>query len=178
MTLIRPFQPADIDALTDIYGFHVTHGTASFETSPPSTQEMQGRISELISAQFPVYVGVNTDGQIVGFGYAGPHKTRFGYRYTVEDSIYVHHLHQQKGIGSLILESLISHCIADGYHQMIAVIGDSANHGSIQLHAKAGFRHIGTAHNLGFKFGTFLNVVFMQRQLNASTDFTDRKNKG
>lgn len=171
MFSIRPYHSDDIKPITEIYSFHVLNGTASFEVEAPSSDEMRARMNSLLDANYPIFVATDETQQIVGYGYAGAHKARYAYRLTVEDSVYVHHLHHQKGIGSALLNALITHCMEDGYHQMIAVIGDAANLGSVKLHTKAGFKMVGTAPHLGFKFGRFIDVVFMQRQLNPEQDF-------
>ena len=167
MMNIRSYDPAspdDIKAITNIYGYHVLHGRASFETEPPSRAEMTARIDSLLAADYPVLVA-ESDGAVCGYAYAGPHKTRHGYRLTVEDSIYLHHEAMRRGIGSQLLMALIAAAKTRGYHQMMAVIGDSANASSIELHRAHGFRHIGTAREIGFKFGEYLDVVYMQLSL-------------
>ena len=155
----------DINAITAIYGHHVSFGRASFETEPPSLQTMRSRFASLVEDDYPALVA-ELDGEIVGYAYAGRHKAREAYRLTVEDSIYVHHPVARRGIGRALLAELIAACRAAGFHQMMAVIGDSENTGSIELHRTLGFRHIGTARNIGFKFGVFLDVVYMQLDLN------------
>jgi L-amino acid N-acyltransferase YncA len=168
MTTIRSYDPArsdDIQAITGIYGHHVRHGTASFETDPPSLAEMSRRINTLLHASYPVLVAEQDD-VVLGYAYAGPHNARHGYRLTVEDSIYVHHDAMRRGVGHRLLAALITATQTGGYHQMMAVVGDSANVSSIALHRAHGFRHIGTAHEIGFKFGRFLDVVYMQLDLN------------
>jgi phosphinothricin acetyltransferase len=159
-----PAVPDDITAITDIYGHHVAHGRASFETEPPSLAEMTARIDSLLAADYPVLIA-EQDGVVVGYAHAGPHKSRHGYRLTVENSIYIHHRAMRRGIGSRLLAALITVARTRGYHQMMAVIGDSANASSIALHRAHGFRHIGTAREIGFKFGAFLDVVYIQLSL-------------
>ena len=159
-----PTRPGDIRAITDIYGYHVLHGRASFETEPPSCAEMTARIDSLLAADYPVLVA-ELYGAVCGYAYAGPHNARHGYRMTVEDSIYIHHEAMRRGIGSQLLSALIAAARTGGYHQMMAVIGDSANASSIELHRTHGFRHIGTAREIGFKFGEYLDVVYMQLSL-------------
>lgn len=159
-----PSRPGDISAITAIYGHHVRCGRASFETTPPTSADMTGRIDALLAADYPVLVA-EIDGTVLGYAYAGPHNARGGYRLTVEDSIYVHHDAMRRGIGRALLQALIMTAREKGYHQMMAVIGDSANASSIELHRAHGFRHIGTAREIGFKFGTFLDVVYMQLPL-------------
>lgn len=156
-----PARPGDINAISEIYGHHVLYGRASFETEPPTLADMTARINTLRAADYPILVA-ETDGKVRGYAYAGPHKARQGYRLTVEDSIYVQHDAMRRGIGGALLRALIIAARAQGYHQMMAVIGDSANTSSIELHHAHGFHHIGTARGIGFKFGEFLDVVYMQ----------------
>ena len=169
MVSIRAYDPdsdRDINAITAIYGHHVSFGRASFETEPPTLQTMWSRFASLMEDGYPTLVA-ELDGEIVGYAYAGRHKAREAYRLTVEDSIYVHHEVARRGIGRALLVELIAACRVAGFHQMMAVIGDSENTGSIELHRALGFRHIGTARNIGFKFGVFLDVVYMQLDLSA-----------
>lgn len=161
---LDPARPGDISAITEIYGHHVLYGRASFETEPPTLAEMTGRIDNLLAGGYPVLVAEH-DGTVLGYAYAGPHKPRNGYRLTVEDSIYVHPDASRRGIGRALLQALIISAREKGYRQMMAVIGDSGNTPSIELHRAHGFCHIGTARKIGFKFGKFLDVVYMQLDL-------------
>ncbi|MGC6529728.1 MAG: GNAT family N-acetyltransferase [Candidatus Puniceispirillaceae bacterium] len=163
--LIRPYQDTDLHAVTDIYGHHVRYGTASFETEPLSKAQMAERISTLQQNDYPVIVATDENDQAIGFAYAGPHKARYGYRFTVEDSIYVAPDHIRQGIGHALLSHLITMARAKGFRQMMAVIGDSDNQGSIGLHRHCGFEMVGIARNIGFKFERHLDVVFMQCDL-------------
>lgn len=165
---IIPFDencPTHIEAVTDIYDYHVTHGTASFEIEPPTSEEMEMRFSNLLMQGYPIFVAVDNSGEVVGYAYAGPHKPRMGYRFTVEDSVYVKADAARQGIGRLLLSAIINKCRQQGFTQMLAVIGDSENLASIGLHQQLGFTHIGTAENIGFKFGKPLDVVYMQLTL-------------
>ena len=164
---IRPFDNSnktDISAITEIYAYHVTNGRGSFEHESPSLEEMQKRFAGLLAKPYPILVA-EQDGAVVGYAYAGPHKARKGYDGTVEDSVYVAPSHLRKGVGRLLLEALIAQAKADGYRQMMAVIGDSANNASIGLHSAVGFTMIGTAKGIGFKFGAYLDVTYMQYAL-------------
>ena len=158
---------ADCKAVTEIYAHHVAHGTASFEVTPPSEEEIQRRFTTLIEKGFPILLACNSDGQVLGYAYCGTYKERAAYNNTVEDSIYVRHDITGKGVGIALLTALIKSAKSHGYLQMMAVIGDSDNRASIRLHAKAGFRMIGTATNIGFKFNRFLDVVYMQLDLTS-----------
>ena len=163
---IRPAGPADIPAIAQIYGDAVREGTASFELEAPDEAEMMRRMRALLDGGFP-YFAVDVGAILVGFAYAGPYRARPAYRFTVEDSIYVAQQAHRRGIGHMLLRELIAASEVRGFRQMIAVIGDSANAGSIELHRCAGFRMVGTFDNVGFKFGRWLDSVLMQRPLGA-----------
>jgi L-amino acid N-acyltransferase YncA len=161
---IRPAGPADIAAITRIYAHAVRHGTASFELDPPDEAEMARRQRALTEDGFP-YLVAELDGGIAGYAYAGPYRARPAYHWSVEDSIYVAPQAQRRGIGRALLARLVADTEAGGFRQMLAVIGDSANTGSVELHRAAGFRLVGTFENVGFKFGRWLDTVLMQREL-------------
>jgi L-amino acid N-acyltransferase YncA len=161
---IRFAQASDNAAITRIYAHAVRHGTASFETEPPDEAEMARRQSALEAGGFPFLVA-EQDGEVVGYAYAGPYRARPGYRFTVEDSIYIAAQAQGRGIGRALLAKLIAEAEQRGFRQMIAVIGDSAQIASIALHEAAGFRLVGTFEAVGFKFGRWLDSVLMQRAL-------------
>ena len=163
---IRPAQPRDLAAITRIYDHAVRHGTASFEIEPPDEREMARRYEAIRAGGYP-YLVAELDGAIVGYAYAGPYRARAAYRWSVEDTIYVAPSSQRRGIGRALLERLIADAEAGGFRQMIAVIGDSANAASIELHRAAGFRMVGTFDNVGFKFSRWLDSVLMQRPLGA-----------
>lgn len=151
-----------------IYATHVLTGLGSFEEVPPSTREMEARRSKVLDLGLPHLVAV-IDGRIVGYCYAGLYHTRHAYRFTLEDSIYLDPASARRGVGSKLLDELIRQCTERNYRQMIAVIGDTENTGSIHLHEKFGFQHVGTLDRVGFKFGRWVNVVIMQRQLSDPT---------
>ena len=161
---LRPAQPEDIAAIARIYAEAVTHGTASFEIEPPSYEEMQRRRQTLLAGGYPYVVAV-IDGQVAGYAYAGPYRARPAYHWSVEDSVYVDPRAQRQGIGRLLLDRIVDDAQTTGFRQMIAVIGDSAQTPSIELHRAAGFRLIGTIENVGFKLGHWLDTVLMQRAL-------------
>jgi phosphinothricin acetyltransferase len=165
---IRPVRSADIAAITRIYAHAVQHGTASFELDPPDVDEMTRRLAALDAGGFPYLVAeAESESEILGYAYAGPYRARPAYRFTVEDSVYIAPAAHRRGLGRLLLERLIIESDARGYRQMIAVIGDSAQHASIALHAALGFRMIGTFEAVGWKFGHWLDSVLMQRSLGA-----------
>jgi len=161
---IRPAEEADLPAITEIYEHAVRHGTATFEIVPPDLAEMTRRYRALMEGGFPYFVAA-VDGTVVGYAYAGAYRPRPAYRFTVENSIYLRPASHGRGIGLQLLQRLIIECEARGYRQMIAVIGDSANAGSIGVHSKTGFTLIGTHPNVGLKFGRWLDTVMMQRSL-------------
>jgi phosphinothricin acetyltransferase len=163
---IRPATPADIPAITRIYAYAVKHGTASFELDPPDEAEMARRQRALLESGYP-YIVAEIDGTLAGYAYAGPYRPRPAYRFSVEDSIYVDRHAQRRGVGRVLLEHLIEECEHRGFRQMIAVIGDSAQTASIELHRALGFRMIGAVENVGYKFGRWLDSVNMQRALGA-----------
>jgi len=161
---IRPTEPGDIPEITAIYGESVANGTASFELTPPSVEEMGRRFGALRDATYPWLTAVSESG-LVGYAYAGPYRPRPGYGNTVEDSVYVAPEAQGHGIGRALLAALIERCTTDGFRQMIAVIGDSGNTASIRLHQALGFAPIGRFSAVGWKHGRWLDSVLMQRPL-------------
>jgi L-amino acid N-acyltransferase YncA len=161
---IRPTTEADLPAITSIYEHAVRHGTATFELVPPDLAEMTRRFNVLMDGGYPYFVA-ELDGRVVGYAYAGAYRPRPAYRFTVENSIYLDPSVHRRGIGALLLQRLILECEARGFRQIIAVIGDSANVGSIGVHSRTGFKLIGTHPNVGLKFGRWLDTVMMQRSL-------------
>ncbi len=161
---IRASRDDDLAAITTIYGHHVLHGSASFETEPPALEEMRRRRAELLARGYPYLVAEDAAG-VVGYAYAGPYRARPAYRDTVENSVYLRPDAIGRGIGRRLLEALIGDCEARGYRQMIAVVGDSGNMASIRLHERAGFRLVGVLRSVGFKHGRWLDTVLLQRAL-------------
>jgi L-amino acid N-acyltransferase YncA len=161
---IRPAAETDLPFITEIYEHAVRHGTATFELTPPDLTEMTRRFRALMDGGFPYFVA-SLDGRVVGYAYSGAYRPRPAYRFTVENSVYLEPAIHRRGVGLQLMQRLIIACEALGYRQMIAVIGDSANAGSIGVHARCGFQMIGTHPNVGFKFGRWLDTVTMQRAL-------------
>jgi L-amino acid N-acyltransferase YncA len=161
---IRPATAADLPVITKIYEHAVLEGTATFELIPPDLAEMTQRFKSLVDGGFP-YLVAELDGRIAGYAYAGPYRPRPAYRFTVENSIYLDPAIHRRGVGLVLLQRLIGECERRGHRQMIAVIGDSANAGSIGVHARCGFQMIGTHPNVGLKFGRWLDTVMMQLAL-------------
>ena len=163
---IRPATAADAPALAAIYGHHCLHGFGTFEEVPPTAGEMAARLAAVAGRGLP-YLVAEVDGAVAGFAYAGPFRPRAAYRYTVEDSVYIAPDRQGQGVGKALLAEVIAACEALGLRQMVAVIGDSANAGSIGLHRSLGFAHQGVGRSFGYKFGRWVDIVWMQRPLNG-----------
>ena len=166
---IRPAAAADLPLLAEIYEHAVRYGTATFELIPPDLAEMTRRFEVLMDGGFP-YLVAALEGGVVGYAYAGTYRPRPAYRFTVENSVYLQPAIHRRGIGLQLLQRLIAESEARGYRQMIAVIGDSANAGSIGVHTKGGFKMIGTHPNVGLKFGRWLDTVMMQLALGEGSD--------
>jgi phosphinothricin acetyltransferase len=161
---VRPATHEDLPAIQAIYAHHVLHGLASFEEVPPDTDEMRRRFDEVQGRGLPYLVG-ESGGAVVGYGYCNLFRTRSGYRFALEDSIYVKDGQAGRGIGRALLSVLIDQCTALGYRQLVAVIGDSGNAGSIGLHAHLGFIRSGVLRSTGYKFGRWVDTVMMQLPL-------------
>jgi phosphinothricin acetyltransferase len=170
-TSVRDAHDEDLVAVQAIYAHHVLHGLASFEETPPSLQEMASRRAAVLSQRLP-YLVATVGGRVVGYCYAAPYRARPAYRLTIEDSVYVADGMAGHGVGSALLRELIARCERGSWRQMLAVIGNSENAGSIALHASVGFRMVGTFRSVGFKLGRWLDSVLMQRSLGEG-DRTD-----
>ena len=164
--LIRPSTEADLPAVTAIYGHHVRHGTGSFELDAPDLAEMSRRRADVLGRGLPHLVA-SQGNEVLGFAYAGAFRPRPAFRFLAEDSVYIHADHAGQGLGRALLAELLRHCEAVGIRQMLAVIGDSANAGSIGLHTSLGFAHTGILKASGWKHGQWLDTVFMQKALGA-----------
>ena len=162
--LIRPSTPADVPAMAAIYADAVASGTGSFETEAPAESELARRREAVLAKGLPWLV-VQAAGGVMGYSYATPFRPRHAYRYTVEDSVYLHRDARGQGLGRLLLAELIVRCTALGARQMLAVVGDSANQGSVALHRSLGFKPAGQFDNVGRKFDRWLDIVLMQRAL-------------
>jgi phosphinothricin acetyltransferase len=161
---IRDATLADIPAITAIYAHEVENGVASFEENAPSESEMAARFSKIVDAKLP-YLVADRAGAVLGYAYAGPYHTRAAYRYTLEDTIYIHRNAQRQGAGRALLTELIPRCKVAGGRQLLAVISYTPNNASVALHAQFGFRTIGVAKAIGFKFGRWHDVAYMQRAI-------------
>jgi phosphinothricin acetyltransferase len=163
--LVRPSRASDIEAIAAIYARHVHEGTGSCELEAPDAAEMARRRDAILAGGWPWLVAEGNDGGVLGYAYASPFRPRRAYRFCVEDSVYIASEAQGRGIGRLLLAELLARCAALGARQMLAVIGDADNAGSIALHRALGFEHTGVLKAAGWKFGRWLDVVLMQRAL-------------
>lgn len=164
---VRDAEDGDMPAIAAIYAHHVRFGLGSFEEEPPAVEELQRRRKEVLARGLPYLVAAAPDGTVLGYAYASPYRSRSGYRYSIEDSIYVAADAARRGIGKALLAALIERCTALGLRQMIAVIGDSQNIASIGLHEQSGFHRVGLLSAIGFKHGRWVDCVLMQRPLGS-----------
>jgi L-amino acid N-acyltransferase YncA len=164
MPLIRPSQDSDLDAITRIYAHHVLHGTGTFETTPPTEADMRSRHADVLAKGLPWLV-VEDAGQVLGFAYGNWFKPRPAYRFSVEDSIYLAPEAAGRGLGKALLAELLAVLERGGTRKVMAVIGDSANAGSIGVHKALGFEHVGVVQSCGWKFDRWLDIVLMQKSL-------------
>jgi L-amino acid N-acyltransferase YncA len=162
--VLRAATGADVPALRAIYADEVLTGTATFEYEPPDEPEMLRRFQAVVGAGYPWLVAT-LDDQVAGYAYASSYRPRTGYRFTVEDSVYVRRDLRGRGVGRRLLPALIEGCAAKGYATMIAVVGDATNEGSIALHRACGFEVAGRFPAVGFKFGRWLDSVHLIRRL-------------
>jgi phosphinothricin acetyltransferase len=168
MTILRPSQEPDLPAITAIYGHHVLHGSGTFETEPPTLADMRGRRAEVLARHLPFLVA-EEGGHIVGFAYCNWFKPRPAYRFSAEDSIYLAPDAHRRGLGRALLAELGAQAQAAGVRKLIAVIGDSANAGSIGVHRSVGFEQVGVLKSCGWKFERWLDVVLMEKTLGAGS---------
>ncbi|ROZ71255.1 GNAT family N-acetyltransferase [Ramlibacter sp. WS9] len=164
MSTIRPSTDADLPAITAIYAHHVLHGTGTFETTPPSETELAARRADVLAKGLPWLVA-EEGGHILGYAYCQWFKPRPAYRFSAEDSIYLHPDAAGKGLGKALLAELATQAEAFGIRKLIAVIGDSNNAGSIGVHRTLGFTPVGTFKSCGWKFGKWLDIVLMEKTL-------------
>ena len=162
--LIRPAEERDFDVIAAIYGEAVAQGTASFELTVPDRTDLVSRHQALVSQGYP-YLVLEEAGQVQGYAYAGPYRARPAYRFVVENSIYLDGGARGKGYGRALLMELVSICEKAGFRQMVAVIGDSDNTGSVAVHKACGYRMVGTLKDMGWKHGKWLDTVLMQLPL-------------
>ena len=171
---VEPAGGGDLAEIQAIYAHHVLHGTGTFEEAPPSIEQMKARWQAGLQAGYDWVVARDATG-VLGFGYYGAFRARSAYDWTVEDSVYVRDDVRGQGVGKAIVADLLGRAEAKGFRQMLALIGDSENIGSIGMHASLGFQRAGVIRACGVKFGRWLDVVIMQRPLGISdTDVPDR----
>ena len=164
MPEIRPSRDEDLPAICAIYGHHVLHATGTFETVPPTEAEMAARRADVLAKGLP-YLVVEVEGQVLGFAYCQWFKPRPAYRFSAEDSIYLHPDARGRGLGRQLLAALIEQAQQAGLRKLIAVIGDSANAASIGVHRSQGFEAAGVIRSCGWKFGRWLDIVLMEKTL-------------
>jgi L-amino acid N-acyltransferase YncA len=165
MTLtIRPSRDEDVAAITAIYAHHVLNGTGTFETEPPSAADMAARRADVLGKNLP-YLVAEENGEVLGFAYCNWFKPRPAYRFSAEDSIYISEAARGRGLGGQLLAALSQAAEAVGVRKLIAVIGDSANAGSVGVHRSLGFTHVGVLKDCGWKFGEWRDVVLMEKVL-------------
>ncbi|TMH60003.1 MAG: N-acetyltransferase family protein [Betaproteobacteria bacterium] len=161
---LRAAAATDVLAIANIYADQIATGTSSFEYEPPTIAEMRRRYEGIVAAYF---VAEDGDGAVIGYSFASAYRLRPGYRYTVEDSVYVARAAGGRGTGRALLSRLIEACSERGDRLMVAVIGDVANAASIALHRALGFTEVGRMPGVGWKFGRWIESVLMQRPLGA-----------
>ena len=161
---IRPATDADIPEIQAIYAYHVLHGSGTFEEVPPSVEEVRARFAAITSRGWPALVSADATG-VLGYAYFSQLRDRSAYRYCAEDSIYVRDDVRGQGVGKALVARLLHEAEAAGFRQMIAIIGDSENIGSIGVHASLGFKQVGVLRASGLKFGRWVDTVYMQRSL-------------
>ncbi|WP_234196181.1 GNAT family N-acetyltransferase [Pseudacidovorax sp. NFM-22] len=162
---IRPSRDEDLAAITAIYAHHVLNGTGTFETDAPTQADMSNRRADVLAKGLPYLVAENEAGEVLGFAYCNWFKPRPAYRYSAEDSIYIADAARGMGVGARLLEALVAAAQAAGVRKLIAVIGDSANAGSVGVHRKLGFVEVGVIKDCGWKFGQWRDVVLMDKVL-------------
>lgn len=161
---IRPGRSEDAAAIHRIHAHAVETGTASFSLEPPGLEDIAARVDRMLDQKLPFRVA-DRDGEVLGYAFADWFRPRPGYRFTLEDSIYVDTAAQGRGVGRTLLSAVVEDARAGGFKQIIAVIGDIENSGSIAVHKSCGFMYAGVLKNVGFKFDRWLDTIYMQREL-------------
>ncbi len=162
--IVEAATHADLPDCQCIYAHHVLHGTGTFEEMPPPLEEITQRFEAITEAGWAWLVAKDATG-VLGFGYYAQYRARSAYRFAAEDSVYIRDNVRGQGVGKAIVAALLTHAAAQRFTEMLAVIGDSENVGSIGVHASLGFLPAGTMRRVGFKFGRWLDVVTMQKTL-------------
>ena len=159
---IRPATHADLPGILEIYNDAVLNTTATYDYEPRTLEHRTQWFEERQREQYPVFVAVDDSGRVLGWSALNPFHARMGYRFTSENSVYVAAEARGKGIGKLLLAPLIEGARTRGLHAIIAAI-DATNEASIRLHAGFGFETVGHFRETGFKFGRWLDVVYMEK---------------
>ena len=170
MAQIRSARPEDGAAVAAIYRPYVLNTTISFEDTPPSPAEMSERIAAT-RAGFPFLV-LETDDEVLAYAYAGPHRARPAYRWSVDVSVYAAPHAHRRGMGRGLYTELLDQLARQGFHSAFAGIA-LPNDPSVGLHEALGFRHLGTYSEVGFKFGTWHDVGWWRRSLNEGPPAQD-----
>jgi Sortase and related acyltransferases len=157
---VRPATEADLPAIRGIYNYEVLHGTATFDTEPKTLEDRLAWFLEQRQHPYAV-LSAEVDGETVGWGCLQPYRPRPAYRFTTEDSVYIHQAWRGRGIGKAILGRLVELARENGLRHIVAVIAEG-HPDSEALHARFGFEHAGRLHKVGYKFEQWLDVVFMQ----------------
>jgi phosphinothricin acetyltransferase len=161
--LVRPSTVADMQVVTGIYGRFVETSTATSEIRRPSEAEMLNRRQTALNRGLP-YLVAELDGYVVGFAYASQYRPRDGYRFTVEDSIYVRPDCTGYGLGKGLLTELIARCEARTCRSMVACVC-GVNVPSVALHRSLGFEQVGLVQDAVYKFGQWMDLTILQRRL-------------
>lgn len=156
---LRPAAESDLGAINDIYNYYVLHSTCTYQEVPESIDDRR-RWFQNHGPRHPVIVA-EIDGELAGWGALSAYHPRSAYRNTVEISVYVHHGHHRKGIGSLLVRDLLTRARALGHRAVIALIDAEQRH-SVALHARFQFREVGRLQEVGFKFNRWLDVIYME----------------
>ena len=170
---VRNGTEDDLPSIEVIYAYEVLNGVATFEETPPTEDELRSRRQGVLDLGLP-YLAAEVGGRVVGYSYATTYRGRPAYRHTIENSVYVAKAVRGHGVGTALLAALIDRCESGPWRQMIAVIGDVDNAGSIALHKRLGFHHAGTLDAVGFKFGRWVDTILMQRPLGPGSDTLPR----
>lgn len=161
---IRGAEDADLPEIQAIYAHHVLHGAGTFDVTPPSLELLEARFNAGRRQGWSWLVATDATG-VLGYAYYNTYRDRAAYRYTAENSIYVRDDVRGQGVGKALVARLLEVAEAAGFRQMVAVIGDSENVGSVGVHTSLGFRRVALLRSVGFKFGRWIDVVLMQRAL-------------
>lgn len=167
---MKSASESDLPAIAEIYAHYVEHSVATFELEAPDEAAWKQRFASVISAGLPFLVA-GVGGEVAGYAYCSPWKTRPAYRHTVESSIYLAPAAVGRGVGGRLLDELLARCVAAGIREVIAVIADPGpENASPFLHRRRGFTDAGRLTHVGFKHGRWLDTLLMQRTLVPATE--------